>query len=367
MSGHRTSLPSRPPASRRRCASGTCSNEIRSATRGWMARVANSSKSRSRSSRNQAGCCARIKLIVFALVVDRRSTQFARQLSVYVAHSPPKLKACHLAEHEQRLTDCAGGSLHEYALTSLHSSRAVKELPCGRPTQNQCRRFGSVDARRHSGQVASPQRAIGSVRSEHRQIGHSFAEPKVAHAVTELIDFSDDIITHHKWWPAAHRLCVEVAPDHNIGVLQARGEHADPNLAPPSGRQGSLDHLQLLGTAIAPDFNNAVARLSQSSILLRVTYRRQNAPLLYSVSRHAVSSAIVSLFFIAWNGGGVIEEDQCASGSHKGRPSPIRICVIDINVGLAQSGHSSLLVLATASDHTGPKPERNPAAQRAVT
>ena len=36
---HRTSLPSRPPASRRRCASATSSKEIRSATRGWSAIV----------------------------------------------------------------------------------------------------------------------------------------------------------------------------------------------------------------------------------------------------------------------------------------------------------------------------------------
>jgi hypothetical protein len=36
--GHRTSRPSRPPASRRRCASATSSKEIRSATRGRMAR-----------------------------------------------------------------------------------------------------------------------------------------------------------------------------------------------------------------------------------------------------------------------------------------------------------------------------------------
>ena len=55
-SGHRTSSPSRPPASRRRCASATSSKEIRSATlRGRMAPVANRPKSRSESSRNQAG------------------------------------------------------------------------------------------------------------------------------------------------------------------------------------------------------------------------------------------------------------------------------------------------------------------------
>ena len=41
-SGHRTSLPSRPPASRRRCASATSSMEIRPATRGRIVPFANS-------------------------------------------------------------------------------------------------------------------------------------------------------------------------------------------------------------------------------------------------------------------------------------------------------------------------------------
>jgi hypothetical protein len=32
-----------------------------------------------------------------------------------------------------------------------------------------------------------------------------------------MIDFSDDIIAQHKRRPAAHRLRVEVAPDHQVG------------------------------------------------------------------------------------------------------------------------------------------------------
>jgi len=42
---------------------------------------------------------------------------------------------------------------------------------------------------------------------------------KAAHAVAELIDFPDDIIAHHEWRPSAHRLRVEVTPDHHVGVL----------------------------------------------------------------------------------------------------------------------------------------------------
>lgn len=61
--GHRTSLPSRPPASRRRCASATPSKPTRSATRGRIAPPASRPNSCSRSSRNQAGWSARIALI----------------------------------------------------------------------------------------------------------------------------------------------------------------------------------------------------------------------------------------------------------------------------------------------------------------
>jgi hypothetical protein len=57
-------------------------------------------------------------------------------------------------------------------------------------------------------------------------------------------------------------LRVEVPPDQRVGVLDARGEHADTHLAPPGRRQGSVDHLQPFGTAEAPDFNNSVALLS---------------------------------------------------------------------------------------------------------
>jgi hypothetical protein len=42
-------------------------------------------------------------------------------------------------------------------------------------------------------------------------------------------------------------LRVKVAPDHHIGVLQARGEHADSHLAPGGRRQGSVDHLKPVG------------------------------------------------------------------------------------------------------------------------
>lgn len=40
------------------------------------------------------------------------------------------------------------------------------------------------------------------------------------------------------------------------------GEHAHSHLAPPGRRPGSVDHLQPVGTAEAPDLDNPVARLS---------------------------------------------------------------------------------------------------------
>ena len=62
---------------------------------------------------------------VFALVVDRRSAQLADQRRMLAARGAPQLEAGQPAEDEQRLTDGAGGSMHEHALASLHPDRAV--------------------------------------------------------------------------------------------------------------------------------------------------------------------------------------------------------------------------------------------------
>ena len=110
----------------------------------------------------------------------------------------PQFEAGHPAEYEQRLAKGTGGALHERPLSSLHAGRPVKELVCGRPAQDQHGRLCRVDARRHAGQVAGAERAIGRVRANHRQIGHTLAKLKVAHALAELIDFSDDIVARTK-------------------------------------------------------------------------------------------------------------------------------------------------------------------------
>jgi len=63
-----------------------------------------------------------------------------------------------------------------------------------------------------------------------------------------LIDFPDDVVANHERRPPVHGLRVEVAPDQNVGVLQTRGEPADPDLAAAGRRRGSVDHLQPIGT-----------------------------------------------------------------------------------------------------------------------
>ena len=156
--------------------------------------------------------------------------------------------------------------MHKHALAALHPGRAVKQLICGRPAQDERRRLRRVDAAGHAGQIFGAERAISGVRPDHRHIGHAITDLEAAHAVAKLIDFPDDIIAHHERRPAEHRLRVEVAPDHDVGVLDAGGEHADPHLAPPGRRHGSVDHFELIGTAEAPDLNNPVARLAHGRI-----------------------------------------------------------------------------------------------------
>src|SRR5262249_31285016 len=72
---------------------------------------------------------------VLALVVDRRGTELADQRGVPPMGSTPHLKPGHTAKYEQRLTDCTGSSMDQYALPSLHLSGAVQELIRGHPAQ----------------------------------------------------------------------------------------------------------------------------------------------------------------------------------------------------------------------------------------
>jgi hypothetical protein len=97
--------------------------------------------------------------------------------------------------------------MREHALASLHPSRPVEEPARGRPAQAQ-RGRRRVEARRHAGQAVSPKRAVGRVRPDHRQIGHAVASLKAAHAIPELIDFPDDIIS-----PALRRATIRARPD----------------------------------------------------------------------------------------------------------------------------------------------------------
>ena len=111
--------------------------------------------------------------------------------------------------------------MHEHALAPLHPGRAVQKLVRGRPAQNQRGRLRCVDVRGHAGQVVGPERAIGSVRPEYRQIGHPISKLKAAYAIAELIDFPDDVIAQHDRRPEARSLRVEVASDQHVGVLHA--------------------------------------------------------------------------------------------------------------------------------------------------
>ena len=61
---------------------------------------------------------------VFALVIDWNSPELADQGGVPPVSTAPQLEPRHAAEYEQRLTDCTGSSMHQYALCSLHRRSA---------------------------------------------------------------------------------------------------------------------------------------------------------------------------------------------------------------------------------------------------
>lgn len=75
----------------------------------------------------------------------------------------------------------------------------MEELARGRPAQDQRGPPPRRDppARGPSGQ---PEAAVGGVRPT--TVGHTVANLKAAHAIAELIDFPDDIMTQHKRRPA---------------------------------------------------------------------------------------------------------------------------------------------------------------------
>jgi hypothetical protein len=68
-------------------------------------------------------------------------------------------------------------------------------------------------------------------------------------------------MTNRGRWRAV--LWVEVASYQHIGVVQARGKHADAHLAAAGRRYRGADHLQSVGIPEAIDLNNLVARLRQ--------------------------------------------------------------------------------------------------------
>ncbi len=92
------------------------------------------------------------------------------------------------------------------------------------------------------------------------------ANLKARDAIAELIDFRDNVIAHHEWRPLGGSLWVEATSDQDVGVLQTRGEHAHAHLARAGRRQGSVHHVQPVGTSEASDLNNPVARLVHGRI-----------------------------------------------------------------------------------------------------
>jgi len=84
-------------------------------------------------------------------MVDGRGPEPADQRVVPPMGTAPQLKLSHAAEYEQRLADCSGSSMHQYALPWLHPPSAVQELVRGHPAQDQRCGLRRVEARRHRG------------------------------------------------------------------------------------------------------------------------------------------------------------------------------------------------------------------------
>ncbi len=183
------------------------------------------------------------------------------------ARGAPELEARHFAEHKECLPHGAGSALHEHGLAALHARLAVQQLVRRHPAQDQRRRFCRIDVRGYANEIAGLQRTIGGIRANDGQIGDALANLKAAHTLAKLIDFANDIVAEHEWRATKHRLRVNMAPDHNFGVLDAGGEHSNPYLATTDSRHERVGDLNLVGAAVALQSNDAVAQLRHRPVL----------------------------------------------------------------------------------------------------
>jgi hypothetical protein len=88
--------------------------------------------------------------------------------------------------------------MDEHALASLNSGSAVQKLVCGRPAQDQRGRLRGVNTRRDATEVVGAKSTIGYIGSDDRHVSHTISNLKALHAIAELIDLPDDIISQHK-------------------------------------------------------------------------------------------------------------------------------------------------------------------------
>jgi len=105
---------------------------------------------------------------------------------------------------------------------------------------------------RHAGELLGPERAIRGVRPNDRHVGNPFTQLKAAHAIAELVNLSDEVVTHYERWAPQAGLRIEMLPYQGVGVLHAGGEHADPHLASAGQRHRNIDHFELVRTPEAP-------------------------------------------------------------------------------------------------------------------
>jgi hypothetical protein len=189
----------------------------------------------------------------------------------------------------------------------------------GRPAQDQRGRLCRVNAHRHAGHVVRAERAIIGVGPDHRHVGHSVANLKFAHAIAKLIDLPDHVIAHHERRPEAHRLRVQVAPDQDLSVIEARGEYTDPHLAPAGGRQRRVDHLQTLGITEAVDLNNPIARLNHGHSPCNLVIRRKD--------RHSFAATVPAVSLPVMKASSLAQISQPDVDQSRAKPS-VRYCAL---------------------------------------
>src|SRR5450631_943452 len=129
------------------------------------------------------------------VAVDMDCTERPYQVGVSGTRSAPQLATSQLAQQDERLADGAGSADDKKLLPLLNPRVAMQQLVGGHPDQYQCSHFRGVQRRVDDGEFGSLERGVLRVGPDHRQVRDTLSDGRRGHALAELDDLTDEVVT----------------------------------------------------------------------------------------------------------------------------------------------------------------------------